>query len=158
MTTYIVGNLIKVGIGALLFLGAYMSNMGLGAWRNVKLNGHDFEVSYLLHSIVKYVVLALSIGVLTIVVTVMPMYANYVGVEIDAKILESISSLVIVGAFLAATVHYVCDAIQKVKDVLSNGATMVEGFNLDQYLDINMDDKDNMTTDEAQVTQGEFVG
>lgn len=156
MVAYITSNLVKVGIGALLFLGAYLANMGLGAWRNVKLNGHDFEIDYILHSVVKYVVLALSIGVLTIVVTIMPMYANYVGVEIDAQILESISSLVIVGAFLTATVHYVYDAIEKVKDVLSNGATMVEGIDIDQLIDINTDDEDNMTTDETQVTQGEI--
>lgn len=39
----IVCNLEKVGFGALLFLGAYLANVCLGAWRNVKIEGYDFD-------------------------------------------------------------------------------------------------------------------
>ena len=37
----VIENLEKVGIGALLFLGAYMSNVCLGAWRSVKIEGYE---------------------------------------------------------------------------------------------------------------------
>ena len=39
----VIGNLEKVGFGALLFLGAYLANVCLGAWRNVKIEGYDFD-------------------------------------------------------------------------------------------------------------------
>lgn len=153
MVDYILGNLIKVAIGAALFCGAYVANMGLGAWRNVKLNGHDFDWRYMLESVAKFVVLALSISVLTIVVTVIPMYVNYVGIELSEEVLKTISSLVIIGSFLIATIQYVRDGIQKVRDILSNGATMTEALDLDELFDKYHEDTENMITDEAQVTQ-----
>mgnify|MGYP007031324537 FL=1 len=39
LISIVIANLEKVGIGAVLFLGAYMSNICLGAWRSVKLEG-----------------------------------------------------------------------------------------------------------------------
>ena len=34
-------NLEQVGLGMLLFLGAYISNMGLGAYKSVKIDGKE---------------------------------------------------------------------------------------------------------------------
>ena len=34
----ILGNLEKVGIGLLMFIGAYLANMGLGAWKSIKID------------------------------------------------------------------------------------------------------------------------
>lgn len=123
MLDIILMNLEKVGIGICLFLGAYLANMGLGTWKNVKIDGSAFDWNLMWQSVVKFVVLILSLGLLSIVVSIIPAYATYVGIEIDAETLETIDSLVIIGAFLTATIRYIGDGISKLKNILGNNTT-----------------------------------
>ena len=116
----ILTNLEKIGVGIGLFLGAYLANMGLGVWKNVKIDGSTFDWSLIKQSIVKFIVLILSITLLSIVVSVIPAYATYVGIEISQEVLETIDALIIIGAFLAATLRYTGDAISKLKTILGN--------------------------------------
>ena len=116
----ILTNLEKIGVGIGLFMGAYLANMGLGVWKNVKIDGSTFDWTLIKKSIVKFIVLILSIALLSIVVSVIPAYVTYVGVEISQEVLETIDALVIIGAFLTATVRYVGDAVSKLKTILGN--------------------------------------
>lgn len=116
----ILTNLEKIGVGIGLFMGAYLANMGLGVWKNVKIDGNTFDWTLIKQSIVKFIVLILSIALLSIVVSVIPSYVTYVGVEISQEVLETIDALVIIGAFLTATVRYVGDAVSKLKTILGN--------------------------------------
>lgn len=116
----ILTNLEKIGVGIGLFMGAYLANMGLGVWKNVKIDGSTFDWTLIKKSIVKFIVLILSIALLSIVVSVIPAYATYVGIEISQEVLETIDALVIIGAFLTATVRYVGDAVSKLKTILGN--------------------------------------
>lgn len=116
----ILTNLEKIGVGIGLFLGAYLANMGLGVWKNVKIDGSTFDWTLIKQSIVKFIVLILSIALLSIVVSVIPAYATYVGIEISQDVLETIDALVIIGAFLTATLRYTGDAIGKLKAILGN--------------------------------------
>lgn len=118
MLNIILMNLEKVGIGAVLFLGAYLANIGLGVWKNVKIDGSTFDWALIKQSIVKFIVLILSITLLSIVVSIIPAYATYIGIEIGAETMETIDSLVVVGAFLTATIRYVTDAVSKLKTIL----------------------------------------
>lgn len=114
----VVGNLEKVGLGVALFLCAYVANMGLGAWRNVKIEGWSFEWKMIAQSAVKFAVVALSLGVLSMVISVLPAYATYVGIQIEPEAMNTIDSLVIIGSFFTATLRYVGDAIEKLKEIL----------------------------------------
>lgn len=111
-------NLCKAGIGALMFIIIYLGNMGLGAYKNVKINGYDFDKQLMLQSIVKYLVLAFSISAITIGVTMIPAYAIYVGVDIPQEYVENISSVVIFSAFVLGSCVYAVDAIRKIKTIL----------------------------------------
>lgn len=113
-------NLEKVGIGAGLFLGAYLANIGLGAWKNVKVEGYEFDWKLIGQSILKFFVLILCLGLLSVVVSVIPAYATYIGIEIGAETMETIDSLVVIGAFMSATIKYTVEAIGKVRDLLGN--------------------------------------
>ena len=113
-------NLEKIGFGVALFLGAYLANIGLGIWRNVKVNGQAFDLKLTAQSCAKFGVLGLSLALLTIVLTLIPDYATYVGIEIGAETMETINSLVIVGAFLTATIRYATDALSKLRSILNN--------------------------------------
>lgn len=111
-------NLEQVGIGVALFLGAYLSNMGLGAWRSVKVNGYDFEWKLIVESVVKFLVLGVSIALLSVVVTTIPLYASYIGIDLSEETVTTIDSVVIVSSFMTATVRYIADSLVKFKDIL----------------------------------------
>ncbi len=119
MVNIIFANLEKVGIGVALFMGAYVSNMCLGAWRNVKIEGYDFDWKLILQSLVKFIVLGLGISLMSIVVSILPVYMEYVGVDIADETMQVLDSLVIITAFVVACVKYVREAYEKLKDILS---------------------------------------
>lgn len=108
----------KVGFGIALFLGAYLSNMALGAWRSVKLDGFDFDWSLILESVIKFIVLGIGIALLTIVISVLPEYMTYVGIDIADETMQVLDSVVIISAFAVAAVKYVKDAYDKLKEIL----------------------------------------
>ena len=114
----VIANLEKVGIGALLFLGAYLSNVCLGAWRSVKIEGYDFDWKLIGQSLVKFVVLGLGIGLLSIVVSILPVYMTYVGIVIEDETMAVLDSIVIITAFVVAFAQYVNDAYVKLKEIL----------------------------------------
>ena len=114
----VIENLEKVGIGALLFLGAYISNVCLGAWRSVKLEGYDFDWRLIGQSFVKFAVLGLGIGLLSIVVSILPVYMTYVGIVIEDETMAVLDSIVIITAFVVACGRYVKDAYGKLKEIL----------------------------------------
>ena len=119
----VIANLEKVGIGASLFLGAYIANILLGVWKNVKIEGYDFNWELILQSLLKFVVLGLGVGLLSVIVSIIPMYLTYIGIEIGAETMETIDSMVIIGAFLTATIGYIRDGISKLKNILGNNTT-----------------------------------
>ena len=118
LISIIISNLEKVGIGALLFLGAYLSNVCLGAWRSVKIEGYDFDWKLIGQSLVKFAVLGLGIGLLSIVVSILPVYMTYVGIVIEDETMAVLDSIVIITAFVVACTKYVKDAYVKLKEIL----------------------------------------
>ena len=120
MFALVLTNLEKVGLGIALFCGAYVANMGLGAWKSVKIESSNFDWKLIGQSLIKFIVLIFSLGLLSVVVSIIPAYATYIGIEIGAETMDTIDSLVIIGAFLTATVKYVSDGVAKVKDILGS--------------------------------------
>lgn len=118
LMSIVIANLEQVGIGALLFLGAYLSNVCLGAWRSVKIEGYDFDWKLIGQSLVKFAVLGLGIGLLSIVVSILPMYMTYVGIVIEDETMAVLDSIVIITAFVVACAKYIKDAYGKLKEIL----------------------------------------
>ena len=117
--TLVLLNLEKVGIGIAIFLGAYLSNICLGIWRNVKIEGYEFDWKMIGQSVLKFIVLGLGISLMSIVVSVLPEYMTYVGIDIADETMQVMDGIVIVTAFVTAACKYVKDAFQKLKDILS---------------------------------------
>lgn len=117
--TLVLLNLEKVGFGVAIFLGAYLSNICLGIWRNVKIEGYEFDWKMIGQSALKFVVLGLGISLMSIVVSVLPEYMTYVGIDIADEAMQVMDGIVIVTAFVTAACKYVKDAFQKLKDILS---------------------------------------
>ena len=118
LISIVIANLEKVGIGALLFLGAYTSNICLGAWRSVKIEGYDFDWKLIGQSLAKFAVLGLGIGLLSIVVSILPVYMTYVGIVIEDETMAVLDSIVIITAFVVACAKYIKDAYDKLKEIL----------------------------------------
>lgn len=114
----VLDNLEKVGFGAVLFLGAYVSNICLGAWRNVKIEGYDFDWRLIGQSLLKFVVLGIGIALLSIVISLLPEYMSYVGIDITDEAMEVLDSVVIISAFVVAAYRYIKDAYEKLKEIL----------------------------------------
>lgn len=113
-------NLEKIGVGIILFLCSYLANIILGAWKNISLNGENFNWNLILQSIVKFCVLGIGVGLLSIVLSIIPMYLTYIGIEIGAETMDTVDSMVIISSFATATIKYIKEAILKVKDILGN--------------------------------------
>ena len=116
--TIVLLNLEKVGVGVALFLGAYLSNILLGIWSNVKIEGYDFDWKLIGQSLVKFIVLGLGIGLLSIVVSILPVYMTYVGIVIEDETMAVLDSIVIITAFVVACAKYIKDAYGKLKEIL----------------------------------------
>ena len=114
----VIDNLQKVGFGALLFAMAYVANICLGIWKNVKIEEYSFNWKKLAESGVKFIVLVSGIGLLSVVVSVMPQYITSVGVDIPSDTLDVIDSVVIVSAFIVASCQYIKDGYEKLKAIL----------------------------------------
>lgn len=119
MSNIIITNLEQVGIGIVLFMLAYMANIGLGTWKNVKIEGYEFDWKLIAQSLIKFVVLIFSIGCLSISISIIPLYATYIGIDIGAETMETMDSLVIISAFLSATITYLKDAISKLQAIFT---------------------------------------
>lgn len=120
MISLVLSNLEKVGAGVLLFLGSYLSNMCLGAWRSVKVEGYDFDWYMIANSAVKFVVLGVGIALLSIVVSILPAFITYVGIDVADETMQVLDSVVIVVAFVIASCKYAKDAYTKLKEILGN--------------------------------------
>ena len=118
LMSIVIANLEKVGIGVLLFLGAYLSNICLGVWRNVKIEGYDFDWKLIAQSAVKFIVLGVGIGLMSIVVSILPVYMTYVGIVIEDETMAVLDSIVIITAFVMACGRYIKDAYGKLKEIL----------------------------------------
>lgn len=114
----VIDNLEQVGIGILLFVAAYLANMGLGAWKSCQIDGFEFDWHLLVRSAIKFVILVGSIALLSIVVSLIPVYMAYIGADFEETTIQAIDGIVIVSAFLTATIRYAIDAVNKIKAIL----------------------------------------
>lgn len=120
MLDTILVNLEQVGFGVLLFVLTYIANIGLGAWKSVKIDTNKFQWNLIGNSLLKFIVLGLSISLLSVVLSTIPVYVTYVGIEIDTETMNTIDGLIIVSAFATATIRYAIDAINKLKSILTS--------------------------------------
>ena len=111
-------NLERVGVGILLFLIAYGSNMGFSIYLNTKILGESFDKSKIINSLLK--ILAFSVGatLLCVAITGIPIFANYVGFVIPDEYSEVFENLAILGVFLVAACRYVLESYNKMKLIL----------------------------------------
>lgn len=112
-------NLQNVYIGMGIFALAYVSNILLSTFYNIKIVGFKFDWDKLITGIIKLAVFCLSIGMLCLVVTGLPIFANYVGFAITEEYMSAFDNVVIISAFLVTSCKYVVESVQKLNAIIN---------------------------------------
>ena len=115
----VLNNLINTGIGAAIFALAYVGNMLVGCYYNVKLLQEKFQVEKLLNSLLKIFCVGGGCACASLVITILPQFANLVGWTIPEDYSEVIQGLAIIGIFLYSSCKYLFELIGKIRDVLN---------------------------------------
>ena len=134
-------NLTHVGIGLLIFVMSYVSNMSFSLYYNIKMLGQTFDYNKLINSGLKLLSFCIGVACLTSVITALPLFADFVGFEIPPEYVEVFSSVVIIAVPLYSSCKYAFEAFNKMKSILTK-----EG------IEIPVPTIDNITGDEESVS------
>lgn len=115
----ILHNLVNVGWAMLIFVCAYLSNMTFSLYHNIKQLGQAFEYNKIINSAWKVGSLVVGMTLLTISVTALPEFANYVGWSIPEEYTQVFGDLAIIGSCLLVSCKYVVEAAKKLIAILN---------------------------------------
>ena len=117
------GNLISVGWSMLIFLAAYLSNVTISLWYNIKLQNQPFDRSKLVASAIKIATFVIGLVLLCLSVTTLPLFANEVGWSVPQEYTDIFADLVIIGAVLLVSCKYIKEAFEKFTAILNAGTS-----------------------------------
>ena len=120
MLSIILENLKLVGIAMGLFVGSVASNTLLGLYNNIKILMQPFEKQRLIDTALKTGCLVVSITLMVLVVTVMPVFCDNVGFPIPEEYIDVFSNLTIIGAAVIPSCKYLKDAYNKLCNIFNN--------------------------------------
>ena len=115
------GNLISVGIGLLIFVMAYISNMCFSTYYNVRILGEQFEPSKLKMSGLKIATFGIGTALLTMAITLILPWANQNGLNFPKEYTEVITTVAILGVCLTGSLKYIVEAFSKMSKILNSG-------------------------------------
>ena len=111
-------NLYHVGLGCALFVIAYVSNVLLSLWYNIKMCHQKFDYRKLLNSVLKILAFGAGTSLLVVGITLVPIFADFVGFNIPEEYSEVFQNLAIISVFIIATCKYLIEAYGKFKKIL----------------------------------------
>ena len=120
MLSIIIENLELVGIAMGLFVGSVAANTLLGLYNNIKILMQPFEKQRLIDTALKTGCLVISITLMVLVVTVMPVFCDNVGFPIPEEYIDVFSNLTIIGAAVIPSCKYLKDAYDKLCNIFNN--------------------------------------
>ena len=120
MLSIIIETLELVGIAMGLFVGSVAANTLLGLYNNIKILMQPFEKQRLIDTALKTGCLVVSITLMVLVVTVMPVFCDNVGFPIPEEYIDVFSNLTIIGAAVIPSCKYLKDAYDKLCNIFNN--------------------------------------
>jgi len=117
-------NLTYVGIGALLFLISYMSNMAFSLYYNIRMLMEKFDKSKIIDSGLRVATIIVGLTLLCVAITTIPAFATYVGLDLSAEYAEVFSNLAVLALFIVSSCKYVLEAYTKFKKILEKGTVL----------------------------------
>lgn len=122
----IISNLQNVGIGVLLFIVAYVSNMALSLYYNIKVLNEAFDKAKLINSALKVASFAIGTALLCVGITTIPAFASHVGFEIPAEYSTVFQDLAVLSVFIISACRYLLEAYQKLTNIFKASKASVE--------------------------------
>ena len=119
MLNQVLNNLSHVGIGLVIFILAYVSNMSFSLYYNIKMLGEAFDYHKLINSGLKLVSFCIGVACLTTVITALPLFADFVGYAIPEEYTDVFSAVVIIAVPLYSSCKYAFEAFGKMKSILT---------------------------------------
>jgi len=114
----ILENLKNVGLGCGIFVISYLSNMILGLWYNIKVLNQEFDYHRLINSALKILAFVFGTSLLAIGITLVPIFADYVGVVIPEEYTDVLQAIAIVSLFIICSCKYLVEAYNKFRAIL----------------------------------------
>lgn len=118
----VLNNLTDVGIGILLFIMAYVSNMALSLYYNIKVLNQSFDKVKIIDSALKVAAFGVGTGLLCVCITTIPAFANHVGFVIQEEYSTVFQDLAILAVFLTSALRYVAEAYNKFSKILQTSS------------------------------------
>ena len=115
-------NLTDVGVGILLFVMAYVSNMALGLYYNIKVLNQPFDKNKLIDSALKIAAFGIGTGLLCVCVTTIPAFATHVGFAIPEEYSTVFQDLAILSVFIISSCKYLLEAYNKFAKILKTSS------------------------------------
>lgn len=110
----ILENLTKVGCALLIFVIAYVANMVASMYHNIGQIQQGFDPKKLLSSAIKVLCIYLSIALVTVGITIMPYFAQFVAWDIPEEFTELFTGMVIIVSVMYAACRYFAEAATKI--------------------------------------------
>ena len=125
MVDLVLENLLIILYAVILLGLAMLSNTCFGLWYNVKKLKKNFNFKKILESILKFLVFAIGLSALSVLITLLPVYAQYSGIQLAEEVYDIINLIAIVTIFISSIINYTKQAIEKLRNILdgsdSNG-------------------------------------
>lgn len=119
MISVILENLKLISVAMGLFVGSVAANTLLGLYNNVKILMQPFDKSKLINTALKTACLSVSIVLMVLVVTVMPVFCDEVGFPIPDEYVDVFSNLTIISAAVIPSCKYLKDAYNKLCNIFN---------------------------------------
>lgn len=116
-------NLTDVGLGVLLFIMAYVSNMALSLYYNIKILNEPFDKNKLINSGLKVVAFGIGAALLCICITTIPTFADHVGFTIPNEYGDVFQDLAILSVFITSAIRYIIESYGKFSKILKTSST-----------------------------------
>ena len=114
----ILENLKNTAFAMLIFVGAYVANMLFSLWFNIKLLNQKFEPSRIKESALKIATFVVGLILLVTIVTAIPLFCEYVGLDLPEEYIEVFTNLAIIGITIYVSISYAKEAFDKFKAIL----------------------------------------
>lgn len=129
MSTLLQNMLIAIeyaGIGLILFVISYASNMCFSIYYNIKILGQTFSKQKIYDSGFKILTFGIGTLLMTIATVGIPEFASVTGIELPQEYVEVFSTLAIAAVFIICSCKYILEAYGKFKKILEQGKLIEE--------------------------------
>lgn len=126
--TLMLANLRNAGIGILIFLLAYLANISFSLYYNIKVLGQNFNKEQMWNSFLRIITFAVGTCCLVVVITALPLFANYMGLPLPDEFVNNLTMVAIIGFPLYLASKYAMMAFEKMKKVLESGTITLSNF------------------------------